>query len=661
MRVRAFAVPRDRSIDIAVGLASVVFALAIARAHGADLNWDLLNYHVYSGFAFLHGRLGSEFMAAGMMSYLNPLPLLPFEAMREAGWHSLAIGLVLATVHAVNLMLLWTICRRLFAPPGAPHGLTLALLAMALGAASPIFIAEIGTTYADIATCAPVLGGVALLLGGQTRGRVLAAGALLGAAVGLKLTNLPFALAAAVLLAVHGVSWRQRGASLLWLVLGGVAGGVLTGGYWALLLYREFHNPVFPFANSIFHSADFPAVGHVHRRFLPLSLREALAFPFYLAIPKNWIYTEVFAPDFRFALCFVGGLAALLAAGVRRSWRKAAGGRFLGYFALCWVLWLVQFANGRYFLPLALLVGPALVAILAAMLPARRAVLAAGVCLALQCTQLVVAGITGYGETGQWRAGWLEPEIPTLLKQRPYLYLGLDMQSNSFLAAYVHPDSRFMNVDGMVPLDVTGPGGERVRRQLAAFDGATRILVTSIMSTENAMKSPRYVAALDADLNRFGLRVVPGDCVTVINRGLRTGLAVEEPKGTAPSGKPETDARLISCATVRTPSDPVLQAQRAQAAALFDKIELACPRQFPTRWNGVVMRSKDHHFWSRFYVDTDLWLYAGAKQVYVQHSRFDMQALGTPEGLMRGAEQVACEKIRWHAPATPQLEGVPGG
>lgn len=659
-----FAASVRRRLDAVVVVACVVFALWVTFLQGPDLNWDLQNYHLYSAFSFVKGRLHSEFMAAGMMSYLNPLPMLPFYGMVAAGWHSVLIGTLLALAHAVNLVLLWMICRRLFGK--MDRALTLALLAMIIGAASPLFIAEIGTSYADISTCAPVLGGVLLLLGAQTRGRLLAAGALLGAAAGLKLTNMPFAVAAAVFLFAPGTSWRERGANLCWFALGGLIGAVLTGGYWALLLYTEFHNPVFPFANSIFRSPDFPALSHIHRRFLPGSVLEALTLPFYLALPKDMIYVEITAPDFRFAFCILAGAAALIMSLRRQGARPGAVEptaavlpRFIGYIMLCWTLWLLQFSNGRYFLPLTLLIGPALVLLLTGFLAARRAVLLAFLIAFLQLAQLYVVGVQRFGETDTWNDRFIAFNMPDKLVQRPYLYLSLDMQSQSYVAPFVHPQSRFLNVDGMMPLDVVGPGGERVRQQIERFKGATRMLVAINTAPAKALVLPKYVRALDADLNRFGLRMDTRDCVGIDNPALIGSTIVVGGgvgAGQTTSGRAKGYVTLLSCALVPAPTDLAVQSARAEAAKLIDKIEQACPRQFPTRWNGVVMRSKDGVFWSRFYVDTDLFVNVGAKNVYVQSYNLPTQILGTPAGLMNGTERVPCERIRSRAAPALSLD-----
>ncbi|MGZ3183364.1 MAG: hypothetical protein ACXU8N_13060 [Telluria sp.] len=652
----------QRRLDAVVVAASICFVLGFTWLHGTDLNWDLQNYHLYSGFAFVHDRLGSEFMGAGMMGYLNPLPMVPFYAMVAAGWHSIAIGTVLALEHATNLVLLWLICRRLLGE--GPYGHPLSALALMIGAASPVFIAEIGTSYADISTAPLVLAGILLLLGDLSRGRVLAAGALLGAAVGLKLTNLPFALASGVLLFAPDLSWRQRIKLLGWLVLGGFACGVLTAGDWAWRLYREFHNPVFPFMNNLFRSPDFPPVGHVHRRFLPQTFAEALLFPFRLALPKTWIYTETFTPDLRFGLCVITGWLALVAVAVRLVRRNTAvalphprAAAFLGYFVLAWTLWLVQFANGRYFMPLAFLVGPALVLLLAFVLPRRRAVLVAIVCFVLQVGQQAINTMMTFGGTGHWPERWVRIGVPARLREHPYLYLSIDQQSNSYLAPFVHPDARFLNVDGMVPLSLEGPGGARVRAQLDKFKGATRVLLLLNRPLGSPKTAARFFAGLDVDLNRFGLRIDQTDCPAIVDRDLLTSIAPDVQRtADSESTMPKT---VLACATVAASRNPELRERDGRAARVFDAIEIACPRQIPTRWNGAVLHTKDGRFAVRFYVDTDLWLETDGREAYAYHSRFGLLPLGAIADLLDRKVSPPCEQIRFHEPATIEVETAP--
>lgn len=112
-----------------------------------------------------------------------------------------------------------------------------------------------------------------------TRWRIFSGSALLGAAIGLKLTNIFFAPAflGFVLVALGRSFWSWR--VILQGVGGAVAGGALLHGYWGWLLWQEFGNPIFPFANSFFHSPDFPFVSIHDGRFQLGGVKDLLLLP----------------------------------------------------------------------------------------------------------------------------------------------------------------------------------------------------------------------------------------------------------------------------------------------------------------------------------------------------------------------------------------------
>jgi hypothetical protein len=145
---------------------------------GKDLNWDLLNYHYYAPYQLLGGRLAQDFFAASAQSYLNPLGYLPFYLMVSSGWHAVIVAVLLAAAHASSLVLLYAIAWRLFAPR-----VPITALATALGAASAVFWATLGTSFLDPLLVAPMLAGLLLLL---DKKHFAAAGVLFGAAAALK-------------------------------------------------------------------------------------------------------------------------------------------------------------------------------------------------------------------------------------------------------------------------------------------------------------------------------------------------------------------------------------------------------------------------------------------------------------------------------------------
>jgi hypothetical protein len=73
---------------------------------GADRNWDLLNYHFYVPFAFLHARLSFDVQPAQAQTYLNPLLDLPsFVLIRLFNSYPRFVGFVLGAINGVSLWL----------------------------------------------------------------------------------------------------------------------------------------------------------------------------------------------------------------------------------------------------------------------------------------------------------------------------------------------------------------------------------------------------------------------------------------------------------------------------------------------------------------------------------------------------------------------------
>src|SRR5215207_6213113 len=68
---------------VAFLISCCVLAAHAARKMGQDANWDLANYHYYTPYALLNGRLMVDGAASGIQTYLNPLPYLPYYFLVE--------------------------------------------------------------------------------------------------------------------------------------------------------------------------------------------------------------------------------------------------------------------------------------------------------------------------------------------------------------------------------------------------------------------------------------------------------------------------------------------------------------------------------------------------------------------------------------------------
>jgi hypothetical protein len=530
---------------------------------GKDLSWDLLNYHYYAPFQLLEGRLQQDFFAASAQSYLNPLGYLPFYLLVAAGVHSVAVSVALAAAHSLGIALLYLIAWRVFGHLPPRERLGLACLATALGAASAVYWATVGTSFLDPLLVVPMLAGLLLVL---ERRHFAAAGFLFGAAAALKYSNAIFALAA---LAFVLTSRR----AFLAYAAGGAAAVALLAGPWLVLMGREFGNPLFPLANAWFQSPHAPVIGP-GERFAPQDLLAALAFPFRMALLDRSLYAETFAPDLRPA-------ALVLAALVLPFFpRKGSFGdferRLLVFFAIAALAWLVTSANARYGMLVLLLAGVVLARLVERLLPLGVARATLGVLLLVQLAMIVIAAPPRWFVAEPWTRHWLPYEAPARARSEPALYLSLETLPMAVLAPFVHPASSFVNLRGQHSL---APDAPRLAALLERHRGRVRALGRGLELVGGAPQ-PLQVRSYDATLARLGLRIDAADCSTIEWRrdgGDALSVAANWVSRTPPSSEPLS---AVSCGLVPAPRDPGLAEKERRVSAVFDRVEKACARLF---------------------------------------------------------------------------------
>jgi len=592
-----------------VAVVSAIAAAAWTIFAGKDLSWDLLHYHYYVAHAFLHGRLTQDFFAASAQSYLNPLGYIPFYALAASGLHSVAVSVAFAVVHSVNAVLLYAIARRLFEDRAPREREWFAALAAALGVASAVFWATVGTSFLDPLLTVPMLGGLLLLLRTNAPGtsaRAAFAGFLFGAAAALKYSNALFALAAVALPWMQGPAGartRVRGAAAY--AAGCLAAILLFGGYTFLFLWREFGNPVFPLFNGWFRSPEFPPINIGAERFAPRSLGDAVLFPFRAVSPESMVYAEISAPDFRFAALMVlaAGLAAVLV--WRRGRAMASGGRapsaadwrLIVFFALAYSLWLATSSNGRYGMLVVLLAG-LLAARLAGLLLAPA--VARGALLVLLVSQIVACALISPSRwfmLDRWSTRWLAYEVPARAAREPALYLTVETQTMAAVVPFLHPDSAFVNVRGQHSI---GRGAERMQALFARYAGRVRALGRALRLRRDGRPRPEIVENYDATLLRYGFKVDPEDCFAIPWRPRRDDAVSELANMlvTDDTALRPPPVGLVSCALRPGAWSPAEIEEERRMSALFDRMERDCPGVFRGQTSITERFGRE---WSRSY------------------------------------------------------------
>jgi hypothetical protein len=144
-------------------------------------------------------------------------------------------------------------------------------------------------------------------------------------------------------------------------------------------LWSHFRNPIFPYANVWFKSPWWGEYEVVARLYGPHSFLEWLRFPFLMIAPRQFYVTEVSYTDARMATIYAAALLAgvawlvervtvrggrghdtpVVVSGSRTTWRLVAV-----FWLLSFVIWTAQYSIYRYIVPLELLSGALLVALL---------------------------------------------------------------------------------------------------------------------------------------------------------------------------------------------------------------------------------------------------------------------------------------------------------
>ncbi len=450
-------------LNLAVVVCPMIAGAIYTLIAGEDVNWDWQNYHEYNVWAVLKGHYAIDVQPAGFQTYFNPLVYFPVYWLRHgltAPWGMAIMG----AIHGLNLSLIYYFSRIVLGTSASALTLAASVLIALTG---PMSVSEVGTSFSDILTALPVIAGFLLIVSDATAlpWRILLAGLLIGASVGLKLTNVVYAAgaAAALLLATNPLS------AIVCLAIGGAAGTAATGGAWSLMLWREMGNPVFPLFNGIFQSREIQPINILDLQFKPHGYLDALAYPFYWLVGDHRSSEFAFR-DARFALVTVFIPIAAVARIIRR--KKIFTRRdimFFVIFAVSYVAWLNLFSIQRYAVVLELLCGPLIVLLLVRLVSAFKGTdegspKSAGI-LALG----VAAAIALWSQPGDWwRRPWSQPYRPDLSAlTQPATYVMLD-KPFGYLATLLPQTSRFYQLGDIAsPVIPGGKFDQRIREGLA--------------------------------------------------------------------------------------------------------------------------------------------------------------------------------------------------
>lgn len=442
---------QDRLLPFAVPCTITFIFILLARfvyGRGQDVNWDLLNYHYYTGYAIAYGRYSIDIAAAGMQTYLNPivntvayyfLEYLPFPL---SSW-------VVFFIQFISIPAIFIIIKEIGREFGYNQISVTHILALLLCVISPLWLSELGTTFSSSWTAPLVIWSIAILIRDFSnqyifRGRLIFAGIMLGFATGLKLTNMIFAVSATITL-MYLLSHEKKSLSnrkFLYFAIGGIVGFLLTA-WWNAYLWYEWGNPIFPLYNAIFQSPYYDLVNFRDIRWKFISLSEFINFLSDSAFGTSKT-SEIEFSDFRLLSIFILIPMSLLFRMNDKLTKKTIA--VVVFIISSFSLWALMFAYQRYLIPVELLYGVFIFILVLRTFKSELMRIFVLLMLFVSSLSLMIIPDWGHTKPSNESGNPFSTHIPQKLSFTPakYIIIGTPM---SYILPSLHRDSLFYGVN----------------------------------------------------------------------------------------------------------------------------------------------------------------------------------------------------------------------
>ncbi len=465
-----------------VGAWGLVIAFGLfVLIRGKDAEWDFRNYHWYNPYAWLTGRRGFDVAVAQHATYYNPLMDVPIYvgAQIMPAW---LIGLLFGLVQGINAVLLYELAHAALDGTAERQRSWIALAIATAGMLGGMTLLLAGVTSHDLTVSLFVLGALVLLMrlddgAAGTRGdlwRVVGAGLAGGAAVGLKLTMVPYALGLAAGVLVLAAPWRARVLRLAALGAGGFAGALVCGGFWALTLWHETGNPVFPYFNDVIGSPLLLAQSYRDTRFLPQGL-DVWTFPFLFSF--DWARVVEFPfRDIKIMIAYVLVPVALVLWASRRGaderlFSSRAARLLFAFSAVSYIGWLNLFAIYRYAVTLEMLAALVIMIAIDFIPVATRYRLVAASVIAI----VALAAIrwdAAVGMRSAWDGTLVAVAVPPIERPAETMVLMAGTEPLGYIVPAFPPEIPFLRVDSWLDTPQSNtPFGQMMRARIEAHRG----------------------------------------------------------------------------------------------------------------------------------------------------------------------------------------------
>jgi hypothetical protein len=266
----------------------------ISTILGKDIDWDLANYHYSNAYLFLHHHVNQDIFPPSYV-HIHFAPTADFLSYFLINYFTpFQVTFISGAIHGLNLWLTFQIAY--FFLKNTKYGIECSIVIALIGIYGCTIFFAIGNLKNDLLISIFILFFIFsqikslhyydkytkksiqwLLIGGMSA----------GIAVGLKLTAAVYIAGTVVAYCCLPIRLIDRGKFIFILGCSSFIGFVLSSGYWMRTQWVEYHNPLFPFFNSIFYSPYYSPSNLFFPNTQPQNIWNQILFSPYLLFFNN--------------------------------------------------------------------------------------------------------------------------------------------------------------------------------------------------------------------------------------------------------------------------------------------------------------------------------------------------------------------------------------
>jgi len=452
--------PFPRILFLVTCLVCLTFG-ATALWLGMDASWSLRNYHWYNGWAYVNSLTGRDGLVSQLASFFNPMVDVPF-ALAAERLPARAVGFLLGMLHGLNFLPLSAIAWQLSTLANTRHRLIASATLAMVGLCGAGGLSEVGLVSYDNVLSLGVLTSILLVVANWDKivhesnikgvAWTAMAGIPVGLVFGLKQPLAIYGVGLTAAFLIANMTLPRRILAAFCFGFGVLVGFALTGGYWAVHLWKAFGNPFFPNFNQIFQSPWALPIPNYDTSFIPQGLVAKILFIFRFSFDSRLCSETVFR-DFR----LLSLITLVLLAALARVWRKQAH-PFTHPGPTVWMLaaglaafaiWVPLFSIYRYLIPLEML-APLLSVAAIGLLPwGKRTRLGAAISL---LALLTVSTVPADWIRVPWEDKAIAVNVPDVPQPSESLVLLSGHEPLSFLIPAFPKSMRFYRIDSTFTL-----------------------------------------------------------------------------------------------------------------------------------------------------------------------------------------------------------------